>query len=593
MASYDTKPVDGQSLFKVATQTRQKITSDIATHNTSAAAHNDIRTSVTTVQTNVNNHISDTSNPHSVTQAQVGLANVDNTSDANKPVSTAQGNAIATAKAEAIAASQLVSDTKVNKDQGIANAGKLLTVGIDGNVTITSTTGVGVSSIVGEVPNLIDNSNPAIPIIKRDTGKVDVDQGIANANKHLIVNGAGQVVPSEQLSLTADDIDVTIANNIIGLKKKNIITVSGSKSVLNEVSGDAIVYDGDETVTQRIDTNAGIVSDLTTRVTTDETNITNLQNTKQDKIDSGNDGDIVAYTNTTGVVGTLSKVNALNHSDTYTNTQLPTAKAVVDFTTGYYVKQNQGSENVGKTLKIDPTGDVYLADVVSNGVQTVTSPTGLVDNTDPLNPKIVADTNKLDRNQGAANVGKLLTIASDGSVVPGVLPVSGVTSVTGIDTGLVDNTTPSSPVILHDSTKVNISWGTGNSGKILGIGPDGNVTTVSSPKLDNPLTWVPETVIDLGDGLYGVRIQGNVTFGDSDIITQLSGTVSGTLQAGTHMIVDFGGCAANGIPLGFNAIGELFIIRLDSSSPYIHTRSFTGSGSSESVTYDIWVKYAQ
>lgn len=34
-------------------------------------------------------HTSNTSNPHSVTKTQVGLANVDNTSDANKPVSTA------------------------------------------------------------------------------------------------------------------------------------------------------------------------------------------------------------------------------------------------------------------------------------------------------------------------------------------------------------------------------------------------------------------------------------------------------------------------------------------------------------------------
>lgn len=34
-------------------------------------------------------HTSDTANPHSVTKAQVGLANVDNTSDANKPISTA------------------------------------------------------------------------------------------------------------------------------------------------------------------------------------------------------------------------------------------------------------------------------------------------------------------------------------------------------------------------------------------------------------------------------------------------------------------------------------------------------------------------
>lgn len=39
-------------------------------------------------------HISNTSNPHNVTQAQVGLGNVDNTSDANKPISTATQTAL-------------------------------------------------------------------------------------------------------------------------------------------------------------------------------------------------------------------------------------------------------------------------------------------------------------------------------------------------------------------------------------------------------------------------------------------------------------------------------------------------------------------
>lgn len=42
-------------------------------------------------------HKSDTTNPHGVTKAQVGLSNADNTSDVNKPVSTAQQTAIDTA----------------------------------------------------------------------------------------------------------------------------------------------------------------------------------------------------------------------------------------------------------------------------------------------------------------------------------------------------------------------------------------------------------------------------------------------------------------------------------------------------------------
>lgn len=42
----------------------------------------------------INTHISNTSNPHSVTKAQIGLSNVDNTSDLNKPISTATQEAL-------------------------------------------------------------------------------------------------------------------------------------------------------------------------------------------------------------------------------------------------------------------------------------------------------------------------------------------------------------------------------------------------------------------------------------------------------------------------------------------------------------------
>lgn len=53
----------------------------------------------TTVNAKVDSHIGNKSNPHEVTKAQVGLGNVNNTSDADKPVSTAQATAIADAKA--------------------------------------------------------------------------------------------------------------------------------------------------------------------------------------------------------------------------------------------------------------------------------------------------------------------------------------------------------------------------------------------------------------------------------------------------------------------------------------------------------------
>lgn len=53
-----------------------------------------ITSDIDAVQTNLETHINNKSNPHEVTKAQVGLSEVDNTSDANKPISNATQNAL-------------------------------------------------------------------------------------------------------------------------------------------------------------------------------------------------------------------------------------------------------------------------------------------------------------------------------------------------------------------------------------------------------------------------------------------------------------------------------------------------------------------
>ena len=73
-------------------------------------------TDLTALETKVNQHIANKSNPHGVTKAQVGLGNVNNTSDANKPVSTAQASAIADAKAAGTAAQTSINSHAGRKD---------------------------------------------------------------------------------------------------------------------------------------------------------------------------------------------------------------------------------------------------------------------------------------------------------------------------------------------------------------------------------------------------------------------------------------------------------------------------------------------
>ena len=76
----------------------------------------DTGSDVTVLETKVNNHIANKSNPHTVTKTQVGLGNVNNTSDADKPVSTAQATAIADAKAAGTTAQTSINSHAGRKD---------------------------------------------------------------------------------------------------------------------------------------------------------------------------------------------------------------------------------------------------------------------------------------------------------------------------------------------------------------------------------------------------------------------------------------------------------------------------------------------
>jgi len=64
-------------------------------------SHNNLLDIGTNTHTQIDAHLANTANPHAVTKAQVGLSNVDNTSDINKPISTATATAL-TAKADLV-----------------------------------------------------------------------------------------------------------------------------------------------------------------------------------------------------------------------------------------------------------------------------------------------------------------------------------------------------------------------------------------------------------------------------------------------------------------------------------------------------------
>ena len=97
-------------------------------------------TNLTALETKVNQHIANKSNPHAVTKTQVGLDNVNNTSDADKPVSTAQATAIANAKAAGTAAQTSIDNHAGRKDNPHSVTRTQLGLATTDNVVFAKTT---------------------------------------------------------------------------------------------------------------------------------------------------------------------------------------------------------------------------------------------------------------------------------------------------------------------------------------------------------------------------------------------------------------------------------------------------------------------
>jgi len=106
-------------------------------------------------------HIANVSNPHSVSKSQVGLWSVDNTSDADKPVSTATQSAL-DAKQDT-----LVSGTNIKtiNSQSLLGTGD---IAIGGTGTVTDVSVVSANGLAGTVAT--STSTPAITLSTTVTG---------------------------------------------------------------------------------------------------------------------------------------------------------------------------------------------------------------------------------------------------------------------------------------------------------------------------------------------------------------------------------------------------------------------------------------
>lgn len=143
-----------------------------------------LQNQITANKGTMDNHIANTSNPHSVTAAQVGLGNVDNTSDLNKPISTATQAALNNKQDVISDLATIRSDASAGKSASdtIATYGDIVTynasdfaTAAQGALADTAVQPADLATVAtsGSYTDLIDT--PTIPTVNNPT--ITITQG--------------------------------------------------------------------------------------------------------------------------------------------------------------------------------------------------------------------------------------------------------------------------------------------------------------------------------------------------------------------------------------------------------------------------------
>lgn len=213
------------------------------------------------IRDDLDDHVADTNNPHAVTKAQVGLSEVDNTSDVNKPISAATQLALdlkiaLTQKGAAFGVAPLNSSAKISVDYfpaemlgnvlfidvWDASVGTYPTPAFDGNFWIVDVAGIisGTQYYVGDwilyansAYNRIDNSqlvtsvNGLQGIVVLDTD--DISEGSVNKYFTDALARTAAVVNSLAGSETDRAPSVAAVNTALAGKEPAFTTLPISK----------------------------------------------------------------------------------------------------------------------------------------------------------------------------------------------------------------------------------------------------------------------------------------------------------------------------------------------------------------------------
>lgn len=249
-----------------------------------------VASSILAVDEKTDAHIANTDNPHEVTKTQVGLGNVDNTSDVNKPVSTAQAIAIADAK-KAGTDAQKIADAhiertdnphSVTKEQvGLGNVNN--TSDIDKPVSTATQSAIDTETLARQNADKILQGNIDTETSERTAADENLQNQIDeldNAAKSLnAVKYTEQTLTEEQKAQARNNIDAaSTTGNYPNMAVGTAVNAASAYDATHDSEGNVIA----DTYAKKTGTYSGMTVGTATKATQDG-NGDNIADTYVDK----------------------------------------------------------------------------------------------------------------------------------------------------------------------------------------------------------------------------------------------------------------------------------------------------------------------
>jgi hypothetical protein len=185
-------------------------------------------------QTSLDDHISDTLNPHSVTKAQVGLDNVDNTSDINKIVSTATQTAL-DLKADA---SDVYTKTESDNNFEPKNSNIQAHISDISNPHAVTKTQVGLS----DVPNVDATLRANHTGTQLASTISDFSEAVDDRTSNLLVAGTNVTLAYDDLANTLTISSTGGGGGSVAVKEEGSTVIAAAAS-LNLIGASVTVTD--------------------------------------------------------------------------------------------------------------------------------------------------------------------------------------------------------------------------------------------------------------------------------------------------------------------------------------------------------------